>query len=134
MFWTCTFFCSQVKDLATAIIMTYVWSSVFILLSFFPTSVEAIGLSSTFWIFAVVALWSTIYFYFFLIETKGKPLEQILYELSGTEKVQRKSFYDLSRRERSSKLVLYSFSDEDKKNKPWTCFIYEISFDLKILN
>lgn len=76
----------QVKDLATSIAMAYVWISVIILMLFFPLIVESISLINTFYIFAAFALFSVIHSYFFLIETKGKSLDEILLELSKPNK------------------------------------------------
>lgn len=54
-------------------------------MTFFPLIVESITLINTFYIFAAVALLSVVHSYYFLIETKGKSLDEILLELSAKD-------------------------------------------------
>ncbi|XP_044762074.1 facilitated trehalose transporter Tret1-like [Coccinella septempunctata] len=72
----------KVKGLAIACMTSYNWTGSFLLTTFFNTLNDAIGIGILFWIFSVSGFLATIFIKFFMIETKGKTLEEIQEEIN----------------------------------------------------
>lgn len=68
---------SDVKSIATSIAVLYNWISVFIVTKSFTLLIASFGSDVTFWIFAVIMAFGTVYGCLFLFETKGKSNAQI---------------------------------------------------------
>jgi sugar porter (SP) family MFS transporter len=59
------------------------WGANFVVSFTFLSLVSAAGRSGTFWIYAAIALFSTVYFFLRVPETKGRTLEEIEQELGA---------------------------------------------------
>lgn len=73
----------EVKGVASSIVVLFNWASVFIITKTFPLLLDSWGQDITFWIFAVVMVFGTIYGFKALFETKGKSNAQIQLMLSS---------------------------------------------------
>ncbi|XP_049958123.1 facilitated trehalose transporter Tret1-like [Schistocerca serialis cubense] len=76
-------FPDEVKPAATAIVGATNLILVFVVAKSYANLVEAFGVAVTFWIYGVICFAGAVWIFFFVIETKGKTLEQIQRELSG---------------------------------------------------
>ncbi|KAK9890883.1 hypothetical protein WA026_012227 [Henosepilachna vigintioctopunctata] len=76
-------FPSNVKDLASSGVSAVCWICGFLITQEFQTVVDAVHQGPTFWIFAVFGVVATLFVCFFVIETKGKSLQQIQDELDS---------------------------------------------------
>lgn len=76
-------FSSEIKGIASSIAVSLNWTQTFIMTKLFQTVIEKLGSDITFWLLAGVCTTGTIFTFFFVIETKGKTLEQIQDELAG---------------------------------------------------
>ncbi len=70
-------FPNQTRGKAMSICIFALWTSVFLVSQLFPILLESIGSAFTFWIFMLMALFSFIFVWKYLPETKGKTLEEI---------------------------------------------------------
>ncbi len=70
-------FPNQSRGKAMSICIFALWAAVFLVSQLFPVLLESIGSAFTFWIFMVMALFSLIFVWKYLPETKGKTLEEI---------------------------------------------------------
>ncbi|HUK42775.1 MAG TPA: sugar porter family MFS transporter, partial [Candidatus Acidoferrales bacterium] len=68
---------TKVRGLAGGAAATANWASNFVVSLTFLTLVEMLGASRTFWTYGVLAIFSWIFAYRYVPETKGKTLEQI---------------------------------------------------------
>jgi len=74
-------FPNKVRAVAVATCTFFLWIGSFTLTMSFPLLNEALGTSSTFWIYSGICLAALLYFIKSLPETKGKSLEQLEKEL-----------------------------------------------------
>ncbi|PSN41054.1 Facilitated trehalose transporter Tret1 [Blattella germanica] len=79
-------FPSNVRGLALSIASMSLSLSFIVVTKLYQVVVDAAGVYVTFWFFSAVSLAGTIFVYFFLLETKGKSLEDIVDELNGNKK------------------------------------------------
>jgi sugar porter (SP) family MFS transporter len=70
-------FPGRVRGRAVAVATAVNWGSAFLVSQFFLTLIEAIGTSTTFWLFAFFCLAGWIWIYRAVPETKGRSLEEI---------------------------------------------------------
>ncbi|MCC6193825.1 MAG: MFS transporter [Burkholderiales bacterium] len=68
---------------AVAVATAVNWGSAFLVSQFFLTLVGAIGISATFWLFALFCVAGGIFVWHLVPETKGRSLEQIQALWSG---------------------------------------------------
>ncbi|XP_044761624.1 facilitated trehalose transporter Tret1-like [Coccinella septempunctata] len=73
----------KVKALAISSMVTYNWTGAFLLTTLFNTLKDSVGIGVLFWIFSASGFISVIFINSFMIETKGKTLEQIQIELNS---------------------------------------------------
>lgn len=73
---------SNIKSIAASVTTSFCWILGFLIVYFFDSISEAIGLGPCFWIFSVCSACSIVFVHFYCIETKGKSLEQIQEELN----------------------------------------------------
>ncbi|XP_034952225.1 uncharacterized protein [Chelonus insularis] len=76
-------FTAETKALASGLAVMLNWFLVFLVTKTFPSMKEQLGAGVTFWVFAGIMAFATVFEYFFLIETKGKTLQEIQNELNG---------------------------------------------------
>lgn len=76
-------FNAKSKSVATSICVAHVWIVAFLFLKFFSTVSDLLGIETCFMFFALCCAGGAVFTFFYVIETKGKPLEQILEELGG---------------------------------------------------
>lgn len=76
-------FPGRVRGRAVAVATAVNWGSAFLVSQFFLTLIEAIGTSTTFWLFAFFCLAGWIWVFRTVPETKGKSLEEIERSWSG---------------------------------------------------
>jgi len=76
-------FPSNIKDLAAAGASSICWICGFIITILYPTFKNSIGIGITFWIFSAFGVFATLFIVMFVIETKGKSLQQIQDELNS---------------------------------------------------
>lgn len=74
---------AEVKGIASSFVVLFNWTAVFIVTKTFPMLLESLGNDFTFWIFAVIMAFGTIYGFKALFETKGKSNAQIQLMLSS---------------------------------------------------
>lgn len=70
-------FPNQTRGKAMSICIFALWASVFLVSQLFPILLDTIGSAFTFWIFMMMSLFSLIFVWKYLPETKGKTLEEI---------------------------------------------------------
>ncbi len=70
-------FPGRVRGRAVAVATAVNWGSAFLVSQFFLTLIDAIGVSTTFWLFALFCLLGWIWIYRSVPETRGRSLEQI---------------------------------------------------------
>jgi SP family galactose:H+ symporter-like MFS transporter len=70
-------FPGRVRGRAVAVATAVNWGSAFLVSQFFLTLIDAIGVSATFWLFALFCLLGWIWTYRRVPETRGRSLEQI---------------------------------------------------------
>lgn len=73
----------ELKGIATSLAVMVNWFLVFLVTKTFSDMSKALGSATTFWIFAGVMVFATIFTLFFIPETKGKSTETIQNELNG---------------------------------------------------
>uniref|UniRef100_A0A8D9ADR8 Facilitated trehalose transporter Tret1 n=2 Tax=Cacopsylla melanoneura TaxID=428564 RepID=A0A8D9ADR8_9HEMI len=78
-------FAPEVKGNATGIAVALNWSLAFVVTLSFSTLSSTLGTGITFWLFSVICLIGTLFTYLLVLETKGKPLNQIQIELAGNK-------------------------------------------------
>ncbi|XP_044754429.1 facilitated trehalose transporter Tret1-like [Coccinella septempunctata] len=76
-------FPSNIKDLAASGASAVCWICGFIITYTYPTLSESIGMGIIFWFFSGCGVFATLFVVFFVIETKGKSLQQIQDELNS---------------------------------------------------
>lgn len=74
---------AKVRSLVASIGTAFNWTCVFIVTGTVKSIIESLGDAATYWIFAVICVFSCIFVFFALPETKGKSNEQIQVELLG---------------------------------------------------
>ncbi|KAK8737587.1 hypothetical protein OTU49_004551 [Cherax quadricarinatus] len=74
---------AKIRGPAASVITAFNWSCTFLITKTFPVMVEAMGPSNVFFMFSGIMIFGSLYVIFFVIETKGKTLEEIEEELSG---------------------------------------------------
>ncbi|KAK9890886.1 hypothetical protein WA026_012228 [Henosepilachna vigintioctopunctata] len=72
----------EVKESATSICVTLLNVLAFIMLLTFNFVKDSIGIGPTFWIFSAFGLLATLFVQYYVIETKGKSLQEIQNELN----------------------------------------------------
>ncbi|CAH1173801.1 unnamed protein product [Phaedon cochleariae] len=70
-------FPTNVKTIAFSIATCINWTLAFLITKYFSTFVESIGLGPTFWLFGASCIAALIFIHIFVLETKGKTLEEI---------------------------------------------------------
>lgn len=76
-------FSGEIKGFASSLAVTLNWTSTFILTKTFQSFLTTIGADWTFWVLALICSVGTVFVFLFVIETKGKSLEEIQCELAG---------------------------------------------------
>lgn len=76
-------FPSNIKDLAASGASAVCWICGFIITFTYPFFKNSIGIGITFWIFSGFGVFAALFIVMFVIETKGKSLQQIQDELSS---------------------------------------------------
>ncbi|XP_075212809.1 facilitated trehalose transporter Tret1-like [Lycorma delicatula] len=76
-------FASEIKGIASSAAVALNWTQTFIITKSFQSLVDGLGSAVTFWLLAGVCVTGFIFTFFFVIETKGKSMEQIQDELAG---------------------------------------------------
>lgn len=76
-------FPTNLKSVASALTASFCWILGFVLTKLFASVNEAIGIYSTFWIFAVFCILALLFTAFILPETEGKTLQEIQDMLHG---------------------------------------------------
>lgn len=84
----------RLRGMGMGLIVLFLWMTNFCVGTVFPVMMSAVGLSTTFFIFAVLNVIFITLVYFFLPETRGKSLEQLEedfrnYDKSDKEKAQK---------------------------------------------
>lgn len=74
---------ADIKGIATSLTVEFNWISVFIITKSFEPITTLIGSGPTFWIFAVIMAFGTLFGIIFLFETKGKSNTEIQMKLAG---------------------------------------------------
>ena len=74
-------FPNRVRGVAMSIATFGLWSACFILTYSFPSLNQGLGASGTFWLYGVICLLGFLFIKKYLIETKGKTLEEIENEI-----------------------------------------------------
>jgi SP family sugar porter-like MFS transporter len=74
-------FPNRVRGVAMSIATFSLWSACFILTYTFPALNKGMGASGTFWLYGGICLLGFLFMKKYLIETKGKSLEEIEAEL-----------------------------------------------------
>ncbi|XP_044761588.1 facilitated trehalose transporter Tret1-like [Coccinella septempunctata] len=72
----------RVKGVAISCMLSVNWIGSFFLTSYFNTMNDALGIGVLFWLFSLCSFLAVIFIKFFMIETKGKTLEEIQKELN----------------------------------------------------
>ncbi|XP_018333083.1 facilitated trehalose transporter Tret1-like isoform X3 [Agrilus planipennis] len=75
-------FPSNVKSTASMITASVCWALGFLVANLFPIIAEAMGKGGTFWLFSGFCVLAAIFTALFLVETKGKSLQEIQKELN----------------------------------------------------
>jgi MFS transporter, SP family, galactose:H+ symporter len=70
-------FPGRIRGRAVAVATAVNWGSAFLVSQFFLTLIDAIGVSATFWLFALFCLLGWVWIYRRVPETRGRSLEQI---------------------------------------------------------
>lgn len=78
-------FASDIKSKASGFTVFVCWGLAFIITKYFSNVAIAYGDYTAYWIFSVFCILSLLFTIFLLPETKGKTLQQIQYELGGTQ-------------------------------------------------
>ncbi|XP_045483512.1 facilitated trehalose transporter Tret1-like [Harmonia axyridis] len=73
----------KVKGLAISTLVSYNWTLAFLMTTVFNTLNDWIGIGVLFWIFSACGFLATIFIKTFMVETKGKTLEEIQNELNS---------------------------------------------------
>nr|CAD7205691.1 unnamed protein product [Timema douglasi] len=73
----------EVKGIAGSVSACINWVLAFVVSFTFPLMADNLGVHITFWIYAVLCFLGTAFIVFFVIETKGKTLDEIQRELEG---------------------------------------------------
>ncbi|KAL3269490.1 hypothetical protein HHI36_008557 [Cryptolaemus montrouzieri] len=76
-------FPTNIKDLASAGVSAVCWICGFVITLTFQGVSNNIGMGPTFWIFSGFGVFATVFVITYVIETKGKSLQQIQDELNG---------------------------------------------------
>lgn len=70
-------FPANVKSTASAFTAAFCWFISFLITKFFSSMVDGMGMGPSFWVFAAFCLVAFIFTLFYVIETKGKSLQEI---------------------------------------------------------
>lgn len=70
-------FPANVKSTASAFTASFCWFISFLITKFFSSMVDGIGMGPSFWLFAAFCLVAFVFTLFYVIETKGKSLQEI---------------------------------------------------------
>jgi sugar porter (SP) family MFS transporter len=70
-------FPSNVKSIASALTAVFCWFIGFLIAKFFQSLVDAIGMGPSFWLFAGFCGFAFFFTLFYVVETKGKSLQEI---------------------------------------------------------
>ncbi|KAK6640368.1 hypothetical protein RUM44_012061 [Polyplax serrata] len=76
-------FKTEAKSAATSFSTFVLWFVAFLLLTYYSDLSEAFGTATCFGLFGLCCILGAVFIYFYVPETKGKSLEQILTELGG---------------------------------------------------
>jgi len=68
---------NRVRGRAMAVVTAANWLAAFVVAQFFLSLVDAIGESTTFFLFALMCVATFVFVWFFVPETKGRSLEEI---------------------------------------------------------
>ena len=74
-------FTPEIKSVASSAAGTFNWFLAFLVTKFYLQVNEAVGEDSTFYAFSVMSLFSGLFVYWVVPETKGKTVEQVQEEL-----------------------------------------------------
>ncbi|XP_073969045.1 facilitated trehalose transporter Tret1-like isoform X2 [Rhodnius prolixus] len=77
-------FSPAIKGPASSIACLFNWVCAFLVTLLFPIVKDAIGSATTFWIFTVISFIGTAFVYFFVPETKGKSLDEVVKIFGGS--------------------------------------------------
>lgn len=77
-------FTTETKAVASGLAVMLNWFLVFLVTKTFPSMQDSLGAAVTFWIFAGIMVFATVFEYLFIPETKGKTLQEIQNELNGS--------------------------------------------------
>ena len=77
-------FPNRLRGIALSVATLFLWISSSLLVLTFPILNQAVGTSSTFWIYGLVCIAGSIFIFYRLPETKGKSLEEIEFEILKT--------------------------------------------------
>ncbi|XP_011312356.1 facilitated trehalose transporter Tret1-like [Fopius arisanus] len=76
-------FTIETKAVASSLAVMLNWFLVFLVTKTFPAMKDRLGSAMTFWIFAGIMIFASVFEYLFVPETKGKTLQEIQSELNG---------------------------------------------------
>ncbi|XP_044594914.1 facilitated trehalose transporter Tret1-1-like [Cotesia glomerata] len=82
-------FTTETKAMASGLAVMLNWFLVFLVTKTFPSMKEQLGAAVTFWVFAGIMVVATVFEYFFVLETKGKTLQEIQCALNGEDQIER---------------------------------------------
>ncbi|XP_063978595.1 facilitated trehalose transporter Tret1-like [Diachasmimorpha longicaudata] len=76
-------FRADVSSIATSVALEFMWIISFVTMKFYPTASVTIGKYSCFGVFGFFSLFTFIFTYFIVPETKGRSIDAIVNELNG---------------------------------------------------
>lgn len=78
-------FTTEARSTATSFCIFLIWGEAFILLKFFASLSQLIGIDSCFGMFSLCCVLGAVFTYYYIPETKGKSIDMILWELRGKQ-------------------------------------------------
>lgn len=76
-------FSDQIKETAMSIATVVNWAAVFVVTKFYNDLDKSLGSYGPFWIFSAISVLGCFFTFFFVVETRGKDISEILAELRG---------------------------------------------------
>ncbi|KAJ8932363.1 hypothetical protein NQ314_014730 [Rhamnusium bicolor] len=70
-------FPNKIKTIATSLVSCINWFLAFLITKYFDTMINTFGMGQSFWAFAVFCIVATVFTHLYVVETKGKSLEEI---------------------------------------------------------